>query len=254
MFVTVRDRKIHAVSFGTGPRTFLVYGTWVGNFELWLPTLERLGPQWRVVAVDLPGTGESEDYDSTLESLAEDIVGVMDQLGIDRCVMATESAGAKLGVLLAARNPERLEGLCLVAPGVYTLPAQQIAAYQERLTTDYTRWASGFIAACFPEPESEHLKRWGRRILHRSEPEAAARLLEVFFREPVDALLGQVKVPALVVQGSADAITPEAHGREVAAQIPGCRFALLEGAGHAPLMSRPAEVAQLINAVFGSPS
>lgn len=106
-----------------------------------------------------------------------------------------------------------------------------------------------FVHSCVPEPDSEHIKRWGRQILDRATPEAAIAL---FLSTDVDLRrdLQRITQPTLIIHGTADALVPQSAARRLAAALPHARLQLLEGAGHVPTMTRPAEVAQAINAFF----
>jgi pimeloyl-ACP methyl ester carboxylesterase len=111
---------------------------------------------------------------------------------------------------------------------------------------DYPQTVAAFVAACVPEPDSDHIRRWGRQILLRAEPEAAARIFAHYERD-VRVDLSQVSVPTLLIHGEDDAIVRLALGKEVAAAISNSELAVLAGTGHVPTLTRPAEVVQAID-------
>jgi pimeloyl-ACP methyl ester carboxylesterase len=103
------------------------------------------------------------------------------------------------------------------------------------------------------EPDSDHLKRWGRNLLLRAEPGSAARLLECYLDRP-PLPLEELDVPALLLHGTRDAIVPFAVAEESAARLggsPGARLVPVESAGHVPTVTRPELIARHIHEWVG---
>ena len=107
-----------------------------------------------------------------------------------------------------------------------------------------------FVNACVPEENAEAEKRWGEQIVMRSNAQAAVQLMESL--EPVQLLdrLPSIKLPTLILHGSRDVITPVASAERLAKLLPNAQLHIIEGAGHVPIVTRPAQVAQAIDA-FG---
>ena len=258
MFVEVNGLLLNTVSFGSGSKTLLAHGGWVANWELWQQPMELLSDRWRCVSYDHRGAGLSvlPIEQITLQGCVDDVVGVMDALHIERCILAGESLGAPIVISALLRHPERFEGLILV-DGVPppTKPEQasqtpQAGASPER--PDYATVVSTFVDRCIPEPESEHLRRWGREILMRAGGDAAFRMTATAAADPLPPVdLSRIQVPTLVIHGSLDVIVPPEFGRQVADAIPEATFLLIEGAGHVPTITRPLEVVEAIRDRFG---
>lgn len=253
MFIEVDGIRLHAVSFGDGPRTLLAVGGWTGSWELWEQPFEQLtGMGWRCVGYDHRGSGESpaDPARLTVDGLVDEVRGVMDALGIDRCVLAGESMGGAVAQHAAVRWPERLEGLALVAPRPATAPVSD--AFAAACVADYPAAVASFVDACLPEPGSDHLRRWGRDILLRAEPEQAARMLTMW-ADPDLPLLDprDIGVPTVILHGTADVIVPIDGSRSLAATIPGATLLELPDAGHVPTLTRPDEVVGAIRTHFG---
>jgi pimeloyl-ACP methyl ester carboxylesterase len=110
---------------------------------------------------------------------------------------------------------------------------------------------AGFVEGCFPERDSDHIKRWARNILLRAEPEQAARIIEMWRDEGVpDVDPRRIEIPTLILHGKADAIVPIEVSRELAELIPNAELLELEGSGHVPTMTRPDEVVAAIRRRF----
>ncbi len=267
MFLEIDGHRVFTLSFGAGPRTFLAHSGWIGNVEDWLAALAVMSGQWRTVIYDHRGSGATQvPVESiTAEALRDDIIRVMDVLGIERCVLGGFSAGTTITLRAVLEYPERFEGLVLMngTGGVLPADAPPVPAamrnnrpsqawpgsnYSERL-----RW---FVEKCTPEPDVEHIRRWGHHMLLRAEPEAADRLWGIRFAEEVDfaARLPELAIPTLLIHGELDAFTNRAAMEYVASLIPGSKLTVLEGTGHVPAMTCPADVAAAINAFFAPPA
>jgi pimeloyl-ACP methyl ester carboxylesterase len=103
----------------------------------------------------------------------------------------------------------------------------------------------------FPEPDSDHIKRWGRNILLRAEGEQAARIIEMWRDEDVPDLdPRQIEIPTVILHGSADPIVPIDVSRRLAELLPDAELVEFPGVGHVPTMTRPDEVVAAIRHRF----
>jgi pimeloyl-ACP methyl ester carboxylesterase len=253
VFLDVNGVRLHALVFGDGPRTLLAVGGWTGSWEVWEEPLAQLsGTGWRCVAYDHRGSGESpvDPAQISVEAMIGDVVGVLDALGIDRCILAGESQGGAILQYVAARHPERVAGLVLSAPA-RTGRGTPSTAFAELCRSDYSTAAHGFIERCVPEPGCEHVKRWGRNIILRADPEQAARIMEMWADDDVpDVDPTTIGAPTLIVHGTDDAIVPVESSRRLSELIPDAELLELAGVGHVPTMTRPDEVVAAIRRRF----
>jgi pimeloyl-ACP methyl ester carboxylesterase len=179
-----------------------------------------------------------------------DVVGVLDALGIDLCVLAAESQGSAIAQYAAARNPERFTGLVLASPAP-TGRREEPNAFADFCRADYQAAVDGFVAACFPEPGIDHVRRWAKSILLRAEPEQAARIIEMWGDEDVpDVDPRSIDIPALILHGTDDTIVSIDQGRSLAKLLPDAVLVEFEDVGHVPTMTRPQEVADAIRRRF----
>ncbi len=251
MFVTRDHASLRTVAFGPGPDTLLALNGWSAAWEAWQPTFEQLSRTTRCISYDTRGCGASDGDAAhiTLDALVDDVFAVLDAHEVDRCVLAGESLGGFVALHAVLRDPRRFSGLVLIAapPSIdeATASARAIAA-----RADYAGTVRAFTRTCFaPEVDDDRLLAWGEALFLGAGGEVAARLFEACVGNQPD--LAAVDVPTLVVHGDRDEVVPVVAGRFVAATIPGARLVELSGASHAPTVTRPAELTDLIRSMFG---
>jgi pimeloyl-ACP methyl ester carboxylesterase/predicted glycosyltransferase len=251
-------------SYGAGERAILLLPTWeVVHSRSWRAQIPYLARHARVITFDPRGNGRTDRpadvraYDRAAQ--VGDALAVLDQLGVAQAVVVAW-CGAGPELVLAAEHPERVAGLVMIAPDLRVTPdpADQEGPYSfdDELDTE-DRWAKWnrhywrrdwpgflefFFARAFTEPHStkqiEDAVAWGLE----TDPATILRGIDAEWfndRETALRLCGRVRCPAIVIQGSEDAIVGPARGPAVAAAIPGARLITLEGSGHAPHLRDP---------------
>ena len=181
---------------------------------------------------DIRGTGETlaGSEELTLPLLVDDLIGVMDHLGIGQCVLGSDSGGSILSFQAALTSSRPFAGL-VVAGGAASIPRAGMEAFVQLLAADFDRTVEDFIVDCFPEPDSDHIKRWTNRIFHRSALDEMQRIAQAFWDEDLTALLPGLKVPTLVIHGSEDRVSSLSNAETMARLIPTSKLVVLPGSG-----------------------
>jgi class 3 adenylate cyclase len=241
--------------FGSGPDVLLVPPL-VSNIELvWEePEFRRylhyLGGHVRVTAFDKRGVGSSDRIDAppTLAERALDITAVMDAAGLERAVVVGMSEGGLMAQLFAARHPERVGSLVLLAsaPGAAgtvevfrdeTGSRGPLKAFGDRLDALVASWghdpqlmADWFVPSRANRPA---FVRWLGRLQRLTATAADLRrqLASVRHLDAADSL-GQIAVPALVVHCTGDRVMPVGAAHYLAQRIPGARLVEIPGQDH----------------------
>ena len=249
MFIDVPGAKLYATRSGPARgRTILAIGGWIGSSELWQEPLAILSDDYVVVSYDHRGTGVSvSSADAiTFDNLVADALAVLDAHGVDQCVLAAESAGAQTALAVAARYPERVTRLVIV-DGMYSRGiAVDDDPFLQGLRSNFGATIERFAQLCVPEPDSEHIKAWGRKLLARASPEAAIALRIVGAETNVAGDIARVLQPTLVLHGALDRIVPLDRARELVRALSKAELVILDDAGHVPTLTRPIEVANAI--------
>lgn len=254
MFIEVNGILFNTVSFGAGQQTFFAISGFVGSWEVWLQPFELMSTRWRCISYDHRGAGETPvpPEKITKNGLIDDLFAIMDAYQVEKCILGGESTGAVIALLAALQQPDRFKGLVLVDsvnPNPEP-PSESKKQFIAGLLSNYQNTIKFFIDSCVPEPDSEHLRRWGLNICLRAEKEAAARLVEIDSEGKSDISLNDFTIPTLVIHGSQDVISPLENSEYLAKTIPNSELVVIEGAGHVPPISHPHEVVTAIERFF----
>src|SRR5215203_3621747 len=266
--------ELYAETFGAAadPAVVLLHGA--GNAMMaWDAELcEALAARGRfVVRLDSRDAGRSLRPDDagpySMHDLAGDVVALLDALELPAATLGGVSQGGVTAQIVAVEHPARVSGLVLISttPGGDDLPGPVEGVFTGGPETpDWSDRAAvvrylvelerPYGAARFDE--ELHTRMAERTVDHAGD--IAAQLaypFEVEGGRPVRDRLGEVRVPAVVVHGTADPAFPLAHGRALAAAIPGARLVEVEGFGHGTLpRDEWPRLVELISSLPGPPS
>ncbi len=221
---------------GSGPALLLIHGSGV-SARSWTEQLRGLGRALRVLAVDLPGHGESDPGpQATVEAYADAAHGMLEALGTGPVFVAGHSLGGAVALALAARHPEAVRGLVLLSAGAKLPEAEgSMGRVLYWFLPGPLRKLVFFSMAkkvLFAPGAPSGAVRLGMEELRTCRPDtilkdvAAARAMDL-----EEAARG-LRVPALILCGSRDSLTPPALSQRLHEFIPGSRLEMLEGAGH----------------------
>lgn len=253
---------LHVARAGEGPPLVMLHG-FTGSGESWRELAASLADRCTTIAVDLPGHGRSSAPPDAgryaLPRFADDLARVLDALGLERVALLGYSMGGRAALHFALRHPERLRALVLesTSPGI-----DDPRARAERVAGDESLAASierdgieAFVAhwerlplwesqASLPAPARERLRAQRRagsvRGLAHSLRGAGAGV-----EPPLHDRLGAITLPVLLVAGALDE-KYVALAQLMAARLPWPRLEVVEAAGHAVHLERPAAFARLV--------
>ena len=234
----------------TGPRDapailfFHGFGSSLHTWEAWASALEST---YRVVRFDLPGNGLSDpdptgDYSD--ERSLQLFLAVMDSLGLAKAGIAGHSIGGRLAWTFAARHPERVERLVLVAPDGFASPGFEYGraadvpaslALMRYMLPKPLLTMSLEPAYADPTVMTPALAtRYHEMMLAPGARQAMlARMRQTVLTDPVPQLRG-IQAPTLLIWGKQDAMIPFANADDYLGALPNARLSALPGVGHVP--------------------
>jgi len=229
--------------------------------NMWRFVWPRFEDDYRVVLFDHVGAGGSDlsaydpDRYSSLEGYAEDVLEICRELDLRDVVFVGHSVSAMIGVLAAAREPDRFARLVLVGPSPRYIDdegyaggfsREDIEGLLESMDSNYLGWSSQMAPVIMSNDDRPELGEELTNSFCRTDPEIARRFARVTFLSDNREDLAKVDVPSLVLQCSDDAIAPEEVGRYVERELPAARLVMLDAVGHCPNLSAPEATADAI--------
>jgi DNA-binding winged helix-turn-helix (wHTH) protein len=233
-------------------------GHWLTHLEhdwhspLWRPLLSQLGQRFSLMRYDQRGNGLSDwsVTDFALERFVEDLEAAVDAAGLSRFALYGTSQGAPIALAYARRHPDRLSRLVLHGGFVKGRLVRSGADREQGLallTLIRHGWGKAnspflkaFATLFIPDGSREQIESLAELQRLTTSPDNAAALRWAFDHFDVSDLLDGIAVPTLVIHANDDGVQPLDQGRELAAQIPGAEFLLLESRNHVLVPEEPA--------------
>jgi 3-oxoadipate enol-lactonase len=231
--------QVHAVVEGPDDAPVLVLSNSLGaDLAMWDPQLPALSERFRVVRYDTRGHGRSPvpAGDSTIDDLADDVVALLDRLGVATAHVAGLSIGGMTALRLAVREPQRVATLAVLCSSAYPGNEQ---SWRDRAHTVRTQGTGALADAV--------VGRWFTPGYAAAHPDLVARMRATIAGTPAQgyasccaaiagmdqrADLASVTAPTLVVSGAEDpALTPD-HQQLIAEGIPGARLLTVSPGAH----------------------
>ena len=222
---------------GEGEPVVLLHGL-LGRMEHWEAQLEGLGDEQRLIAPSLP-IFDARLGEVSIGALAAHVVRLLDALDLPRAVIVGHSLGGQVALTTALDHPDRVSGLVLA--GASGAPERSAGGLVPRRPT--AAYVRARMEEAFFDPRMV-TPAWVesvREILAtRSSARRVLRVARAARRHRVEERLGEIAVPALLVWGADDRITPPDAAARVRALISASELQVLPRCGHAPMLERPA--------------
>ncbi|HEY1916551.1 MAG TPA: alpha/beta hydrolase [Streptosporangiaceae bacterium] len=246
-FASVNGQQLYFEdTAGSGPVVVFSHGNLM-NHDMWAAQVEALRGEFRCVVWDerLHGSTKDDGGLYTYWDAADDLLGLLDHLGVEQATLAGHSQGGFLSLRAALRAPERVKALVLIDTAAVAWPPETLA----QMSGIRDRFGDGDLAAAAPvllgmllgQPmiHQDWLQVWREQPQQRLA-DAVAVLMGV---DDISTRLGQITQPALVVHGEADQPIPLPLGQMLRAGLPAALdLIVIPGAGHTPSLTHPDQV------------
>jgi len=216
-FVKTSEIILYYEIRGTGEPLVLIPG-WGTEITTVSARIADFAEHYKVIAIDNRGTGRSgkPDIPWSIETMADDAVGILDNLGIQRAHVLGMSMGSMIAQMIAAKYPDRVNGLVLHV-GFTRIP------FMVKTMMNLMQYLPG---------SKKKMEEGMALILGQAYPPTPAS-----FRRQGEAVaafdgrkyLGRIKAPTIIINGTRDQFVPLKISRELAAGIAGSQLILVEG-------------------------
>jgi 3-oxoadipate enol-lactonase len=241
--------EVHAVVEGPDDAPVLLLSNSLGaDLAMWDPQVPALTERFRVVRYDTRGHGRSPvpDGDSTIDDLVDDVVALLDRLGVETANVAGLSIGGMTGLRLAARDPRRVATLAVLCSSAHPGNEQ---SWRDRARTARTegtgalaeavvgRWFTPGYAAAHPD-----LVARMRATIAGTSDEGYASCCAAIAGLDLRGDLASVTAPTLVVSGADDPALPPEHQQLIADSVPGAQLLTVSPGAHLANIEQAAQV------------
>ncbi len=245
--------EVHRLVEGPADAPAVVLVNSLGSdLRMWDAQASALRERFRVVRFDARGHGRSPVPPGpySLADLGGDLLGLLDELGLERASICGVSMGGAISMWTALHAPERVERLAVCFSAAWFGPP---GGWLERAEIVRTQGLEAIVDAV--------VGRWLTDAAGREQPQLIAPMRAMFLATSAEGYaacceamaaidlreqLGEITAPTLVVSGSEDPATPPENGRHIAAAISGARFVELAGAAHLGNVERAAQFNELL--------
>jgi pimeloyl-ACP methyl ester carboxylesterase len=244
--VKVNDVTIYYETHGQGEPLVLIMG-YGANCQWWYPQIPVFSQEYRVIAFDNRGSGQSDkpDIPYTIEMMAEDTAGLLEAIGVNAAHVFGVSMGGMIAQEFALRYPQKVISLilCCTTPGGRNsvIPDEEAMTFlsdmERRNGMTLEEQARELLPFLFTQKFiDENQKRVDEFIagmleyvtpLHGYQRQWGAIMgFNAYDRLP------QIKTPTLVISGTTDRLIPVENSRIIASRIPGAELVIFENMGH----------------------
>jgi 3-oxoadipate enol-lactonase len=238
---------------GHGPTLVLIHALGTDR-RMWAQQVPVFAEGHQILAYDVRGHGHSDKPAGpySLESLADDLRGLLDALGIGRASLLGLSIGGMIAQTFALRYPD-VVGRLILADTTSEYPPEGRRQFAERALQVEANGIGPIVPATlerwftseFRVEDGEAVEEI-RKILAAADPVGYAGACLAVSQVDTTARLGQIRVPTLVLVGEHDPGTPVEAAARIQRAIPGARLEVIPGASHLSNIARPGLFADLV--------
>lgn len=267
--VTANGLSTFYLEAGSGPPVVLLHGLGATNASM-LPTLRALCAEYRVIAPDLPGFGDSDKPLRPLHAAfyARWLEGLLDTLGIERAHVVGNSMGGRVAIEMGLRQVDRVGRLVLLSPSPAFLRGRDHVRLVRLLRPELAalaawmprRYVIRTLRSLFAAPDrlsddwyaaaADEFLRVYRTVRGRIAFFSAAR--QIYLEEPHEKpggfwdRLPDLAPPSLFVWGAEDWLVPASFARHVEEALPSVKSVVLDDCGHVPQYEHPDQTHELV--------
>lgn len=260
-FIEVNGVGLRCELTGKGDHTVVLVHEMGGSLESWDDVAPRLAQSRRVLRYDTRGAGLSQKVrgELGLDTMADDIAGLLDALGIGgKVALAGIAVGGAIALHFAARHPARASAVVVGSPATGIAPDRRAAALERVATVETAGMAiaveDSMRNAYAPElrGDTRRFERLRARWLG-NDPASYATIYRMLAGADMQDELTRLSCPVLVIGGSLDRVRPPPLAEAVAKAIPGARYVELR-TGHYMAVQTPELISDCIDEFLRSVS
>ncbi|XP_059631014.1 probable strigolactone esterase DAD2 [Cornus florida] len=246
---------------GSGEK-ILVLAHGVGTDQsAWQRILPYFTPYYRVILYDLicAGSVNPDYFDfrryTTLDPYVDDLLNILDALGVDRCAYVGHSVSAMIGILASIRRPELFTKLVLIGASPRFLNDRdyhggfeqgEIEKVFSAMEMNYEAWVKGFAPLAVGADVPTVVREFSRTLFNM-RPDITLFVSRTVFNSDLRGVLGLVRVPCCIIQTARDVSVPQSVAAYLKSHLGGRNTVeMLNTEGHLPHLSAPGLLAHVL--------
>lgn len=241
---------------GQGETVFFLHGIG-GNRTNWRDNILSLAADFRAMAWDARGYGNSDDYDGqlTFDLFVDDLMRLFDHFGIDKVHLVGLSMGATIAAYAHSKLPDRIATLtlCDTDMGFNRYSREEREEFARLRREPLSKGvkpheiADDVARALIGLSENQEVFLRLRDSMRQVRPASYIKAFDALVaREEDTDLYANIKVPLLLIVGALDRVTPPPLVREIGVHVPHALFRIIDGAGHLPNIEAPEEFDRIL--------
>jgi pimeloyl-ACP methyl ester carboxylesterase len=245
-FAPINGIDFYYEEHGSGPPVVFAHGAG-GNHAIWYQQVPFFARSWRTITFDHRGFGHSDDTNGLGRgSFVDDLLGLLDHLGISKASLVVQSMGGLSGMGMAVQHPERVSAL-VMADTLAGITLDGDLGERQRRNAEATRdlpQLDRVVSKSLPyrDPAKAELylqvASFNKDNATRLQPNPGAKALEPLTLDQVKTAARSV--PMLFLVGAEDILQPPDIVRAASRMVPNARYACVPDAGHSVYFEQPA--------------
>jgi non-heme chloroperoxidase len=240
--------RLRSLVRGKGPAIVLVHG-WKQSHRLWDRVVPRLAADFRVVAFDLRGMGESDKPDDpyTFAELADDLGFVLRELELEDATLVGWSMGCSVSLEYLRTDGARVGRVVLMNGPLklvrtddfpWTMTQEQLDGFLEDMEANWPLNERAFVQGTFVDPQPD-LVAWLLRVALQTPLDRGLAIVRAQEQLNHVPLLPELRLPVLALYGRHDPYYPTELAGFIAERVPDGRAVIFEQSAHNPPLEEP---------------
>lgn len=238
---------------GEGDTVLLLHG-WASSLEPYRRLMDQLCAKYRVIALDFPGMGKSEEPKEAwdVDGFVDFTLAFLEQFQIQKLSLVGHSYGGRVIIKMANRQlPFAIDKIVLIDSAGIKPPASKKKSSRQRIFK-LGKWflSRKPVAKLFPTALEKLRVKFGSADYAAASPMMRQCLVKAV-NEDLSHLLPGIKAPTLLVWGDLDTATPISDAKQMEAAIPNAGLAVIPGTGHFSFVENPVLFGRIMASYFG---
>lgn len=267
--VETQDWTIHYQEAGTGYPVILIHGSGPGasGWSNFSPNIAPLAEKFRVLAIDVPGWGQSSEVRAQESDSVEALRQFMDELGIEKAALVGNSMGGMISINMAIKYPERVSHLIsmgapglvrpqLYSPGGLTEGMKILVEGYKNPTKEVMRELADIMTfdstLASDEMVTQRAEAAAANDNHRANFLAGFGKPDGFLRFSQADEIATITAPSLLIHGRDDRVVHFEHSLQLNTLIPNSRLYLINQCGHWAQLEHSAEFNRIVTDFIGT--